>query len=145
MIRRPPRSTLFPYPTLFRSPPPPPPEPALFDCLVSLAVEVGADEGGAGVLEVQQGSRCEIPPKTFRGCSHSTLKPERAPLCFVITVKRKSFLVDCFHCGEKGVRLTDFLNKKWDRIWEFIWQVYTADLIPVWSWISRSQPVSVPN
>src|SRR2546427_9364366 len=31
MIRRPPRSTLFPYTTLFRSPPPPPsgvPEPA---------------------------------------------------------------------------------------------------------------------
>src|SRR3712207_7035337 len=31
MIRRPPRSTLFPYTTLFRSPPPapPPPRPAL--------------------------------------------------------------------------------------------------------------------
>src|SRR2546430_11776240 len=28
MIRRPPRSTLFPYPTLFRSPAPPPPPPA---------------------------------------------------------------------------------------------------------------------
>src|SRR5690348_17895727 len=27
MIRRPPRSTLFPYTTLFRSPPPPPPPP----------------------------------------------------------------------------------------------------------------------
>src|SRR5438477_6081158 len=27
MIRRPPRSTLFPYTTLFRSPPSPPPEP----------------------------------------------------------------------------------------------------------------------
>src|SRR2546427_1819391 len=26
MIRRPPRSTLFPYTTLFRSPPPPPPD-----------------------------------------------------------------------------------------------------------------------
>src|SRR3712207_6872518 len=29
MIRRPPRSTLFPYTTLFRSPPPPPPEHGL--------------------------------------------------------------------------------------------------------------------
>src|SRR3712207_7059148 len=28
MIRRPPRSTLFPYTTLFRSHPPPPPRPA---------------------------------------------------------------------------------------------------------------------
>src|SRR2546427_12942759 len=28
MIRRPPRSTLFPYTTLFRSPPPPPPTPS---------------------------------------------------------------------------------------------------------------------
>lgn len=70
-------------------------------------------EGGGGA------SRREIPLKTFRGCSHSMLggkkkKGERAAtptptttpqppfLCFVITVKRKSLLVDCFHCGGGG-------------------------------------------
>src|SRR3989441_3580343 len=37
MIRRPPRSTLFPYTTLFRSPPPPPPPPITW-------VQVWSDE-----------------------------------------------------------------------------------------------------
>src|SRR3712207_7334476 len=36
MIRRPPRSTLFPYTTLFRSPPPPPRSPRRMSDLISL-------------------------------------------------------------------------------------------------------------
>src|SRR5438874_5423428 len=37
MLRRPPRSTLFPYTTLFRSPPPPAPEPVKVEAKVEAA------------------------------------------------------------------------------------------------------------
>src|SRR6266567_9016524 len=53
MIRRPPRSTLFPYTTLFRSPPPPAPGADLLCRASSRLAEAledqGADAGGVGL------------------------------------------------------------------------------------------------
>lgn len=71
------------------------PSSSLCDCLSAGMVEMR--------LELLKGSRREIPPQTFRGCSHSTLKqinsPVHAPpsVCLDRTVKCKSFLDDCFH------------------------------------------------
>src|SRR5256886_9081318 len=67
MIRRPPRSTLFPYTTLFRSPPPPrrhtpppraapplPPEPEP-EAEADAVGPGGMDEGGAGATILPDG------------------------------------------------------------------------------------------
>lgn len=85
----------------------------------SIAVEVdGADGGGVcgrGGLEGGGGAAVKFPSKPLGGavipCWGGKKRRARRPppqppfLCFVITVKRKSLLVDCFHCGgekEKG-------------------------------------------
>src|SRR2546425_4851480 len=56
MIRRPPRSTLFPYTTLFRSPVTPPPVPKLgvvkLSTSVGRALSSGTDEVSTAVLPV---------------------------------------------------------------------------------------------
>src|SRR2546422_5585737 len=67
MIRRPPRSTLFPYTTLFRShrsgprpPPPPPTQPAAWSSVRETALRHGAHRRGAGVLG--RLARSAVPP-----------------------------------------------------------------------------------
>src|SRR3712207_6894643 len=52
MIRRPPRSTLFPYTTLFRSPSPPPPE------AVPSCAEAGVFGVLPGIIGVMQATEC---------------------------------------------------------------------------------------
>src|SRR6266496_5751713 len=68
MIRRPPRSTLFPYTTLFRSPPPPDGYPSRFTDLTDLysarlrTLARGAGEGLAeGVYAALPGPHYETP------------------------------------------------------------------------------------
>src|SRR5438309_4233435 len=76
MIRRPPRSTLFPYTTLFRSNPPPPPNhPPVAACSVSPALVYARSEEHTSELQSQFHLVCRLllekkkqpPPESSRG------------------------------------------------------------------------------
>src|SRR2546430_5364622 len=100
MIRRPPRSTLFPYTTLFRSGPNPPTRPppgadrSLRAVLGQLLVQRG-DEGGVHLgpargrseehtseLQSQSNLVCRLlleKKKTSKPCRLSSVQPTKAP------------------------------------------------------------------
>src|SRR2546428_7775829 len=74
MIRRPPRSTLFPYTTLFRSVPPVPAVVALDDGLaVASQVERRADAWGDRIPDVQVVDRGEDRKSTRLNSSHDQI------------------------------------------------------------------------
>src|SRR3712207_7329130 len=93
MIRRPPRSTLFPYTTLFRSPQvscsEPAPSPRLpFGCLRTLHLKVGAFPWSR-VRDLHQIPR-NPPPSQLRSEEHtSELQSRQYLVCRLLLEKKK--------------------------------------------------------
>src|SRR5256886_7023319 len=90
MIRRPPRSTLFPYTTLFRSHPPPElevPQPALILVLFALAVHAEEAVFARGNLPGQAHALLRSEEHTSELQSQSNL------VCRLLLEKKKKALV----------------------------------------------------
>src|SRR2546430_9874363 len=87
MIRRPPRSTLFPYTTLFRSPPP---ARRRVRCLTARTLgarlAAGAEVGGAAVCPLPRA----VPDGTTRSEEHtSELQSQSNLVCRLLLEKQK--------------------------------------------------------
>src|SRR3712207_6892769 len=90
MIRRPPRSTLFPYTTLFRSHPP---EHAAAEVLEGLfdPVQIGGDQCWGGFADGPHKRRPPLRYKSFRSEEHtSELQSRQYLVCRLLLEKKKN-------------------------------------------------------
>src|SRR3712207_7142434 len=99
MIRRPPRSTLFPYTTLFRSDRPDRPAPLLRPAAVAplpgAAAGVGGDRGGDRPGSADLRPRAGAPGRGPRSEEHtSELQSRQYLVCRLLLEKKKKNTID---------------------------------------------------
>src|SRR3712207_9534988 len=87
MIRRPPRSTLFPYTTLFRSGRRPPPRVRRVP--TSRRVGVKSVRGGAGLARRGRSRAGSLPPCTARGRESTRLNSSHANNSYAVFFFKK--------------------------------------------------------